>query len=99
MRHFALYLLASKYLSVAFAWSAEEFALYDLVEEVAENFYEFFGVPQDRFAEGPWPSLLKIAKEIAICPPKCHFTVTLIRRQSSLKEDWLSGITEEGWRL
>ena len=30
------------------AWSNEEFEMFDLVEEVGQNFYELMGIPQVR---------------------------------------------------
>ncbi|VDK72574.1 unnamed protein product [Litomosoides sigmodontis] len=33
--------------SVVFAWTAEELFIYDLVEEVGENFYSFYGISKD----------------------------------------------------
>lgn len=43
-----LLLLSLKCIAVC-AWTEEELFIYDLVEEVGENFYDFYGIPKVSF--------------------------------------------------
>lgn len=47
MQHYALIALAFLSLvSSAYAWDTEEMEIFDLVEEIGENFYDALGVQQ-----------------------------------------------------